>query len=134
MPPPEEKQEEINPYKGWGALEKRQKAISMSERTRGSKIVSGIKLSPDFDIVQQLASGLANNWARLSWLFERWDVDGSGMLSERELHYAMTELGLSAHPQAIDKFFRLMDVDQSGEVSYDEVRPLRAPSLSLLWS
>ena len=74
-PPPEEPEEvvEISPYKGWGALAKKAAAISLSDRSKGASIVKGIKLSPDYDIISQLTTGLAANWGKLGALFERWD-------------------------------------------------------------
>lgn len=120
--PPEEEEPEVvvNPYKGWNALEKRQTAISLSDRSKGASIVKGIRLSPDYDIISQIATGLANNWGKLQWLFSQWDTDGSGTISRKELVRALGALGLEAHKKAINALFDAMDSDGSGEVSYDE--------------
>ena len=114
--------EEFDPLllKGWSAVEKRAAAISLSDRSRGATVVKGVRLSPEFDIISQLAHGIASNWGKLVWLFESWDVDRDGTISRREIRRALAELGLEAHPKAIDAFFDAMDADRSGEVSFDE--------------
>ena len=111
---------EPSPYLGWNAEAKKARAASFSDRFKSASIVRGIKLSPDFDLFPQLARGLAENWGKLQWLFDRFDIDGNGTISRHEIRYALFELGLSAHPNAVDAFFDAMDVDQSGEVSYEE--------------
>jgi Ca2+-binding EF-hand superfamily protein len=121
-PPEEETEPEVvmNPYKGWNAMAKRQTAISLSDRSKGASIVKGIRLSPDYDIISQVASGLAKNWGKLQWLFAQWDEDGSGTISRKELRRALEALGLESHKRAINALFDAMDSDGSGEVSYDE--------------
>lgn len=124
--PPEEEeapQEVVNPYKGWNALEKKQVAISLSDRSKGASIVRNIRLSSDYDIISQIATGLATNWGKLQWLFSKWDTDASGTISRKELREALVELGLGNSQKnkiAIDALFGAMDTDKSGEVSYDE--------------
>ena len=118
---PEEVEEENN-YRGWGALDKRKAAISLSDRSRGASIVKGIQFSPDYDIISQLTTGLAANWGKLAGLFELWDTDGSGTLSRNEVRRALNSLGLSSetHPKAVDALFESIDTDRSGEVTFDE--------------
>ena len=88
-------EEDENLYRGWSAVAHRRAAKSLSERTNNAAIVRGIRLSPDYDIISQLSRGLAANWARLGWIFNKWDVDNSGTISRSEIQHAMGELDSS---------------------------------------
>jgi len=114
--------------KGWSALAKRAAAITLSDRSKQASIVKNIRLSPDYDIIAQLTSGIASNWAKLGWLFDKWDLDQSHSLSRAEIRRALSDLGLGSNPKAIDAFFDAMDADKSGEVSFEEFQlAIRAP-------
>jgi hypothetical protein len=138
-PPVPEPEPEPDPMadRGWNAVDKRQTAISLSEKSRSAKTAIRIKLSPDYDLISQLTTGLATHWNRFMGthakvqsserqgdlsadLFSRIDEDQSGTISRKELRKVATELGLKADRRAIDALFDSMDADASGEVSLEE--------------
>jgi len=93
---------------------------SLSAELKSDSVIKNIKLSAEGDIIAQLTAGLAANWAKITELFARWDIDTNGTVNRAELRNAMNELGLRAHPKATDAFFTLMDVDKSGDISLEE--------------
>ena len=82
------------------------------------------------DIVREVASALAKNWAKVSALFSEWDADGDGRLTRRELRKALEVLGLgggggggdaAAPHAAADALFASVDADGSGEITLAEL-------------
>lgn len=107
--------------RGWNAVQKREAAKDLSARSKSAAIVNGIRLSPDFDLIEQIAAGLATHWGRLSDLFDALDADGGGTVSRREMRQALGQMGLASHPKAVDALFDGMDIDGNGEVTFDEL-------------
>jgi len=61
------------------------------------------------------------NATRLDYInsaFERWDKDGSGMLSTEEFTQAMDDLGVQSHVS--DVMVRMLDTNGDGEIAYSE--------------
>ena len=73
-------------------------ARSISDQRKAATVLKGAQLSAGSDILQQLANGLAGNWAKLTDLFRRLDDDGSGTISRDELRQNMAKLGLAVRP------------------------------------
>ena len=80
-------------------------------------------------IVQELTDALAVNMSRVVDLFREWDDDASGTVDRREFRQALPLLGLNVSKQTADALFTAFDEDNSGEISYEELRTKLRDSL-----
>ena len=53
--------------------------------------------------------------------FNSFDTDGDGALNESEVYYFFLYYGYDFSDEQIDLLFEIGDVDDSGELDYDEV-------------
>ena len=62
-----------------------------------------------------------DNGERLRTLFEMWDEDASGTISQKEFRAALKTLGFTASDAHMNALFDKLDKDKSGQVDYKEM-------------
>ena len=77
----------------------------------------------DKSLHEQLRDVLTANNAKLIDLFREWDDDGNGALDKKEMRKAIAALGYDVPRREVDGLFDSIDVDSSGYIEYEEVRP-----------
>ena len=75
-------------------------------------------------VQQQLRAALTKNWARVKDLFLSWDTNNDGVVSRDEFAKALKALGFDAPKTAVDGIFASFDLDNSGEVEFEEMNNL----------
>ena len=56
----------------------------------------------------------------LSFIFDRYDEDGSGSISPEELQGMLKDLGAPCDPESVERAVTELDQDNSGDISFDE--------------
>jgi hypothetical protein len=70
---------------------------------------------------EQIRLALCNDKDRLEALFQVWDENGDGQLSEKEFHRAVKLLGVKAPKAAVAQFLAQHDLNANGAFSFDEL-------------
>ena len=97
-----------------------QKSVVKEEKLNAFKL----KLDPAqalASIPEQIRDSLAAGYGRYSDLFRAMDGDESGTISRREFVCAMSLLGLPQSKRQLGLIFDAFDLDESGELTYDEL-------------
>ena len=78
--------------------------------------------SSELSIQEQLFNILNEHQVKLIDLFREWDDDGNGAIDKKELRQAVAALGYEAPRKEIDKFFSMIDEDDSGFIEFGEMK------------
>ena len=73
-----------------------------------------------------LVDAVSSNMTRLLQLFAVWDTDGDGTIGPKEFERALIALGLVPNRDDARKLFELLDQDESGAVSVEELIRLKS--------
>ena len=99
-----------------------------------ARTLQGVSLSAEgspYELMAQLAAALDKVWARAKDLFVEWDANGDGALSRKELHKALSVLGIAIGGQrsreVANALFDEIDTDGSGAIGVDELRQALKP-------
>ena len=93
----------------------------------GSNVFSGLVLSHiragsgAGAVLAELRNALSANLSRCIDLFREWDADGSGSIDKKELHRALTTLGMGCSVEESNQLFDSLDDDHSGEIEFGEL-------------
>jgi Ca2+-binding EF-hand superfamily protein len=88
----------------------------------GSTLLQGFAIdeASDLSVAEQLRDALSKAAVRVIDLFREWDDDDSGTVSKEEFRRGMTQMGLKAATEEVDKVFDAFDPDRSGSVELKE--------------
>lgn len=88
----------------------------------GAALAPAAAPSPCATLAEQVRAALSTHSGRVIDLFRRWDEDGSGTITKRELRKVLPLLGLnSVRDEATDALFDSWDDDGSGFIDYREL-------------
>ena len=106
--------EEEAAARAYAALEEERRVAKEAMRSRAT--------------VSNLRRCLATHVKRVIRLFEEWDEDGDGTVSQAEFRLAIRSLaeqwGVAVSRDDVDNFFRSLDADGSGYIEYSELREM----------
>eukprot|EP00900_Chrysochromulina_parva_P010282 jgi/Chrpa1/19255/Chrysochromulina_OHIO_Genome00024942-RA len=86
-------------------------AILAAHRRQGAKEATGAQKK---NVSEDLVNSLRHERSRLNQLFNIWDEDGDGTLSEQEFRRALKMLNIRYHPEHFDAIVRLCSREEEG--------------------
>ena len=74
----------------------------------------------EFLVMMEHKMNEVDHEAEMRSVFKVYDRDGNGTISADELKYMMTQLGEPLTDAEVDEFIRVADVDNDGQIDYEE--------------
>jgi hypothetical protein len=102
---------------------------SSAARREGQSLHFDVDEESGKSVAEQLRDALSKAAVRVIDLFRDWDDDGDGVVTRKEFHKAMADLGFNVPKAEIDALFTEWDPDGSGSLDHKELtKRLRAGS------